>query len=230
MAGEDLDAVSELDQPAQAVEEALGSLLWLDGEVRPSRVADEQRVAGEHEPRLVPPGAVDHREAAVLGAVARRVDRAHDDLADLDLRPVRERLVRERRASILVDADGDAVLEREAPVTRDVVGVRVRLEHADEADAAVLRLRQHRLDVVGRVDDDRDALVLVADEVTGAAQVVVQELLEQHGATVPPASAMYPKAPSAAAGRARPGRAPRRAAAGRTSRSRTGRRASARRS
>ena len=195
MAGEDLDAVAELDEPAQAVEEALGSLLRLDREIRPSRVADEERVAGEDEPRLVAARAVDHREAAVLRPVARRVDRAEDDLADLDLRPVLERLVRERRLRVPVHADRDAVLEREPSVTGDVIGVRVRLEHADEPDVAAFGLRQHRVDVVRRVDDDRDAGVLVADEVRGAAQIVVEELLEQHGATVPPASAMYPKAP-----------------------------------
>ena len=194
MSGEDLDAVAELDEAAQAVEEALGSLLRLDREIRPAGVADEERVAGEDEPRLVAAGAVDHREAAVLGPVTRRVDRAQDDLADLDLRPVVERLVREGRLGVAVDADRDAVLEREASVAGDVIGVRVRLEDADEPDVATLGLRQHRLDVVGRVDDDRDAGVLVADEVAGAAQIVVQELLEEHGATLPPASAMYPKA------------------------------------
>src|SRR3954449_6874300 len=102
------------------------------------------------------------------------------------------------------------------------------LDDADEPDLAASRLRQHRLDVIRRVDDDRDAGVLVADEVAGAAQIVVQELLEEHGATLPPAPAMYPKA--APLGRRLPARAPRPAAASRTSRSRAGRRASARRS
>ena len=122
------------------------------------------------------------------------------------------------------------MLEREASVAGDVIGVRVRLDDADEPDVAAFRLRQHRLDVVRRVDDDREAGVLVADEVAGAAEIVVQKLLEEHGATLPPASAMYPKAAPAGQGRRLPARAPRRAAAARTSRSRGGRRASARRS
>ena len=42
-----------------------------------------------------------------------------------------------------VDANRDAVLEREAPVSRDVVGVRMRLEDADEPDSSPLDLRQH---------------------------------------------------------------------------------------
>ena len=109
----------------------------------------------------------------------RRVDRAEDDLADPDFRPVLERLVRERGGGRRVDVDRDAVLEREASVPRDVVCVRVRLDDADEPDVAPLRLREDCLDCVGRVDDDRNAGVLIADEVTGAAQVIVQELLEE---------------------------------------------------
>src|SRR5690348_15833709 len=95
---------------------------------------------------------------------------------------------------------------------------------SDEPDAMMFSPGPQRVDVVGRIDDDREALVLVTDEGTGAAQIVVQELPEEHGATQAPASAMYPKVPPARA------HAPRRAPAARTSRSRTGTRWSARRS
>jgi hypothetical protein len=194
MSGEDLDPVSELDEPPQAVEEALGSLLCLDREVRPAGIADEERVAGEDEPRLVAAGAVDHRETAVLGPVTGRVDRAEDNVSQLDLRSVLEGLVREHGSRGRVDVDRDPVLEREPAVTGDVIRMGVRLEDADEPDTLALRLRQHGLDRVRRVDDDRDACVLVPDEITGAAQVVVQKLFEQHGATLTPVAAMNPKA------------------------------------
>ena len=52
MARVDLDAVAELDEPAQRVEEALGALAGLDREVRSRGVADEERVAGEDDPRI----------------------------------------------------------------------------------------------------------------------------------------------------------------------------------
>src|SRR5262249_7480827 len=87
--------------------------------------------------------------------------------------------------------DRQAVLEGEAPVTGDVIRVRVRLEHADEPNFLPLRLRQDRLDRVRRIHDEPGPRRLVADEVGGAAQVVVQELLEQHGATLAPAAATY---------------------------------------
>jgi hypothetical protein len=76
--------------------------------------------------------------------------------------------------------DGQVVVERETSVSGDVIGMRVRLEHADETDTTMLDLCQQRLDRVRRVDDDCNTLVLVADEVRRAAQVVVHELREDH--------------------------------------------------
>ncbi len=190
MAGKHLDAVAEIDEPAQAVEQPLGAGHRLDREVGPRRVADEERVAGEHEPRLRAARAVDHGERAVLGPVARRVDRAEHDVAEHDLRSVDERLVRERRAGGLVHPHRQPVLEREPSVPGDVIRVRVRLDDAYELDVAPFRLGEVLLDRVRRVDDHRDACVLVADEVRGASEIVVHELPEQHGATVPAAAAV----------------------------------------
>ena len=68
----------------------------LDREVGPGGVADEERVAGEDEPGLLGAGAVDDGEARVLGPVPGCVDRAQDDLAELQLRAVLERVVRVR--------------------------------------------------------------------------------------------------------------------------------------
>ena len=149
MAGEDLDAVGQLEQPAQRVEEPLGALLRVDGEVGPPRVADEERVAGEHEPRLVGARAVDDREARVLRPVAGRVDRAQDDLAELELGAVLERVVRVLGLGGGMDRDRHAVLERQPAVAREVVGVGVRLDDAHDADAAPLGLAQERLDAYG---------------------------------------------------------------------------------
>ena len=56
-----------------------------------------------------------------------------------------------------MDAHRDAVLEREPPVPGEVVGVRVRLDRADDADVAPLGLVEVLLDREGRIDDDRVA-------------------------------------------------------------------------
>ena len=74
------------------------------------------------------------------------------------------------------------MLQREAAVAGEVVGVRVRLDDADDLDAALIRLRQHALDRVRRIDDRGDACFLVTDQVRRAPEIVVQELLEEHGA------------------------------------------------
>jgi hypothetical protein len=72
------------------------------------------------------------------------------------------------------------VLEREPAVAGDVIGVRVRLEDGDELDAASLALGEIGLDRIRRIDDDGGSCLLVADEVGGTPQVVVDELLEEH--------------------------------------------------
>src|SRR5579875_872137 len=184
VAGEDLDPVAQRDEPSQAVVERLASLARLDGEVGPRGVADEQGVPGQDEPRLAAAGAVADGEAAVLRPVAGRVQGTDDHVAEHELAAVLERLVGERDAGGGVDPDREAVLEGEPAVTGDVVGVRVRLEHGDQPDPLPGRRLEERLDVVRGVDRDRDAGSLIADEVRRAAQIAVQELLEQHAATL----------------------------------------------
>ena len=79
-----------------------------------------------------------------------------------------------------MNADRDAVLERETSVPGEVVGVRVGLEHADDSDALLVRRREVLLGRVSRIDDDGLVRLLVADEVRRAAEVVVDELPEDH--------------------------------------------------
>ena len=114
--GIDLDAVGQLEQALQRVEDGLGSLSRLDGEIRASGVADEEGIAGEHQPRLVGPRVVDHREAAVLRPVPRRVEAAERDVADLDLVAVLDRVDAVLGPGRRVDRDGELVLEREPAV------------------------------------------------------------------------------------------------------------------
>ena len=180
MTGIDLDAVAELDEPAEGVEETLGALSRLDCEIRSRGIPDEERVAGQHEPRIRSPGAVDDGEATVLRPVAGRVDAAERDVAHGDLVSVLHRVVRVLRLGRRVDAHRDAVLERKPSVAGQVVGVRVRLDHAHDADAASLGLGEVLLDREGRIHDDGGSRALVPDEVGGAAEIVVDELREDH--------------------------------------------------
>ena len=63
----------------------------------------------------------------------------------------------------------------------EVVGVRVRLDRPRDPDARALGGRKHRFDRVRRIDNGGEARLLVADEIGRAAEIVVQELLEEHG-------------------------------------------------
>ena len=110
----------------------------------------------------------------------RRVDRLDRDLPDVDLSPVVEHLVGERSARSFVHVHGQAVLERETPVTRDVVGVGVGLENPDELDFVALRRVDVLLDRVCRIDHHRNPCLLVADQVRRAPEIVVDELSEEH--------------------------------------------------
>ena len=101
----------------------------------------------------------------MLGPVTRRVNRPEHDLSEVDLGPIGKRIVGERRVGRSVDAYRHTVLEGETPVPRDVVGVRMRLEHADEVDLVAFRRIQVLLDRVYRVDDSGDACLFVADQV-----------------------------------------------------------------
>ncbi len=100
--------------------------------------------------------------------------------ADVDFLTVDERLVRVVRSGERVDRDGNAVLEGEPAVAGDVVGMRVRLDCPHDADMAVRGFVEVLLDRVGRVDDHGLPGLLVADQVGGAAEVVVDELAEDH--------------------------------------------------
>ena len=184
MARVDLGGLRQLGQSPKGGVHALGSLAAVDREVGPGRIADQQRVAGQQ----VPVGQV----AAVLRPVARGVDDADRDVADPQLVAVLDRVERVRRLGQRVDADRQPVLEREPPVPGEMVGVGVRLEHADDADAETLRLLEIGLDRVGRVDDHRLAARLVADQVGRAAEILVDALEEDHcRATVPTAPASF---------------------------------------
>ncbi len=117
----------------------------------------------------------------MLGPVAGCVDAPQRHVAHGDLVAVLERVVGIGDSGAPVDADRDAVVEGEPAVAGDVIGVRVRLQHADDANLAVRRLREQRLDRVGRIHHHRLARALAADQVGGAAEIVVDELMEEHG-------------------------------------------------
>ena len=181
MARKDLDPVGELEQPLQRAKEILRTLLCPDREIGACGIAHEERVPCEHEPRRASPRAIGDREAHVLRPVTRCVEHADKHLPDLDLGSVLERLVRVLRLGSRMNRDRHSVLEREAPVSRQVIRVGVRDERADQPHLVPLRGLKQVTEREERVDNHRDARFLVADQVRRAAEIVVQELPEKHG-------------------------------------------------
>jgi len=186
MPGPDLDLAGQREQMLlEGAEDAARALGFLDGQVGPRDVADEQRVAGQHGPGLLAPTGVDEGERGVLGPVAGRVQDPHRQRAELELVAVVERLVLVGRAGLAVDVDGRPGGGGEATVARDMVGVVVGLEDVLDAHAHVAREFKVVVDLEARVDDGGHARLLVADQVGGAAQVVVSDLAEDHRCSSP---------------------------------------------
>jgi hypothetical protein len=146
-----------------------------DREIGSRRIADEERVARQHEL------AVDD-ERAMFGPVPRCVQDA-----DLGRACAHDLAVSECVAGVLglgerVNRDREVVLDREPAVPGHVVGVRVRLEHALDPHLLLRRRLDVLLDCERRVDNHRDACVTVSDQVRGAPEVVVDELpKDEHG-------------------------------------------------
>ncbi len=190
MTREHLDAVGELHQRLQRAKQPFGALPGSHCQVRAGHIPDEQRIAREHEPRLVAARAIGHDEAAMLRPVAGRMDDAKRDRADLQFLAVAERIVRVVDASLGMNTHWKPVLEGQAAVSRDVVGMSMRLDHADEPHALPVGRGKQRLDCIRRVDHDGDLGLFVTDQVTRAPEILIEKLLEDHGATVAPRPAI----------------------------------------
>jgi hypothetical protein len=109
VSGPHLHVLAQRQQrPVQRPEDPARAVGLLDRQVGPRDVADEQRVAGQHRPRLVAAPPIDERERGVLGPVPGRVERPHEERAELPLGPVVERLVVVIGLGQTVDVDGRA--------------------------------------------------------------------------------------------------------------------------
>ena len=85
MAGVDLQLGGQLQQPlVQRVVQAARHLALAPCQVRAADGADEQRVAGEHEPWRVAAPLVGDQQAHAVGRVAGRVQHPYADVADVE--------------------------------------------------------------------------------------------------------------------------------------------------
>ena len=138
MAGPDLDLRGQGEQLLiERAKDVRRALLGVDRQVRPSDVADEQRVPGKHRPRLRRSSRVGEREGGVLGSVAGSVECADAHPAQLELPPVLEGLVCVLGRGEAVHVDRRARRRRQSAVPGYVVRVVVSLEHVLDRDPQV---------------------------------------------------------------------------------------------
>ena len=114
------------------------------------------------------------------------------NLAEAQDPAVVERLVRVLGLGEPVDVDRRSGGPGEAPVAGDVVGVVVGLEHVLDSNPVQAGKVEVWLDVPLRVDDRRDPLADVADQVRGAAEILVNHLPE----TASPPQSFHDTSPS----------------------------------
>ena len=180
----DLDPVGQRQQhAAQRLPEILGRRGT--AEVGASDGADEERVAGEDEPRLGGTRVVGHEQADRVGGVAGRVAGLQLDVAEADHVAVGERRVREGHPGRAVHVDGGLGGGGEVAVARDVIGVRVRLDHVGDGQALLAGDAEIVVHAVpSRVDHDGAPGLGAADQVGQAARLLVQQLLEDHATSI----------------------------------------------
>ena len=167
----------------QRVEDAARALLLVDREVGPGDVADEQRVAGQHRPRLVAAARCRSARTPCARAGGPGVCSARTRTrAELELPAVVERLVVVVGLGVAVDVDRRAGRGGQPAVAGDVVGVVVRLEDVlDRARPCSARARgSRRSRSAGRPPRRRRRPR--RRQVGGAAEVVVGDLAEDHRA------------------------------------------------
>jgi hypothetical protein len=167
VAREDEHVIGQFEQAAQTLlqQPRLRVRIARHVQVAAADVAYQERIAGEHAPGLRrPPPPVGKRVGVMRGRVARRRDRGHDGIAELDDVAVCERDVLELDTGPGGHVCGRARLLDERRKARHVVGLYVRLEHRHDRRAD----RGGRADVLAdqlhvRVDDRQLAVRRTAE-------------------------------------------------------------------
>jgi len=143
-------------------------------------VADEQRVSSQEKPRLVAARAIDYRQTYAIWSMARGVNHADADVAEIEHIAIVERpKLESRRGAGVQTILGTNGFGQRAPA-RDVIGVHVRIDDVQDLQAQRTRKGAVRLKVGARVDDRADSAAASAEEIRCAGFVRMQDLTEDH--------------------------------------------------
>ena len=116
--------------------------LLAPGQVRPPDRADEQGIAGDHEPGLFTATLVGNQQTDAVQGVARRVQHLDDDVAGLDHVVVVQRMERKFHefGIALVQAVVRASQLRESAAAGIMIGMYVRVDHVRDRDLGLFGL------------------------------------------------------------------------------------------
>jgi len=171
--------VSQLEEPQQACVQQACLPVRVAGNVQvgSTDVADQERVAAEHEPGLLGAAASVGYGVGVVGRrVSRRCDRGHERVAELDRFTVDECDVLERNSRIGRQVGGRTGALDQSGQPRDVVRLYVRLEDGNDRRPQFGRRGQIVVDQIRvRIDHRQLAVRAAAEQVAGTRACVVQE-------------------------------------------------------
>ena len=180
--------VRQLEQAAQARMEDARLAMRVAGDVQvgPADVADQQRVAAEHKPRLlVPAPEVGDNVGVVRGRMSRRREPSHDRVAELYPVAVPERLVLKRDSGLHREVGCRARPSDELGKAGDVIGLNVGLEDSDDRRPGLLGSDEVlRHETLVRIDHRELPLTRAAEQVARAGGLRHEELSEDHAAVI----------------------------------------------
>ena len=191
MRGKDRDVIGERKDPlAQRFVSGSREPALQPGaeEIHARHVPDEQRATREQVVRVVRSPQIGHQVGDVLRCVPRGRETADVQLADADLGLVGMRFVRVLHVRVLTRMDGDGPNLGERARAGYVVVVDVGLERIGDQHAEPRRGAKIRVDLPIGVDEEGDAGIGVGDKIARVSETGVEELLDQHGRTIPAGS------------------------------------------
>jgi hypothetical protein len=178
-----------IGQPQQlavhAVVELLGEPKLGAGaeEVGAADAPREERVAGEHEPRLRGATAVRHEDRQAVGRVAGGMQERHADVPHLVLLVVLDGDVRKLDRRRAVHEDGGTGGGGQPARARDVVGLHVGLDDVGHPHGLLARGLQVRLDLELWIHHSARSGAASPEQIAGAAGLGGEELTEDHRGT-----------------------------------------------
>lgn len=186
MGGEEQEVVGQGEQALgqraiQRPRHLLHRLLAVGMQIGTPGIADQERVARQDHPGLLPAPMVGDEVGMVGARVAGGGNGLNQGVAELDALAVDKLAVLELNPGALRQVSGRTSAVNQLWQPRDVVGLEVRFQDGGDPAALAFSGREVFIDQVRmRIDHGQLAGAVATEEVRGAGGLVVQKLAEEH--------------------------------------------------